>query len=265
MTHRPSFWIALLSIALAAHALSLSAADAASAPEIRIRDEAGMGQARIDDLRAEFERSAGHIYTYLQRSPSHPINVVITRRVPIGMYVGDEILLPPDDNHGLLETWLHELTHEVTGHDSAFLLKEGIATHVVEAVLAESGQIPQGWPNYGVSADDWAHLYSERGQLEPLARLLARSGYDGSSAYADYRSWQAYLVGGSFCGWLIRTQGLDAFRQAFDHPYPIPHLDRQERAWLVWLRAKPLRHFDPAEQLPQGARYQNYALRLTAP
>jgi len=191
--------------------------------------------------------------------------VVITRQVDIGYYTRPNVYLPPDDDpREMLETFVHELAHHATGHESSFFFKEGIATHTAEALFAEQGERIEGWPQYGIATDAWVSLFLQRGQLPALQSLVEKSGYDGSTREADFRSWQTYLVAASFIGWLIKNEGYDTFKSVFWEETLGERHAEWERRWLASIRQQGLPPFDVAQALPQTARYAYYARRLRA-
>jgi hypothetical protein len=230
--------------------------------DIRIENPARLPEERIHALLLLFASWSERVYRYLGREPSRPVTAVFSNDVRVGYYSYGRVFLPPGDRDEMIESWVHELAHHVTGHDSSFFFKEGIAVHTLEALLDADGKTPQGWPNYGQSCDAWLQLFARRGELQPLSLLLRRGGYDGSSPEADFRSWQTYLVAGSFTGWLIRTRGIAAFHRAFSTQGRDLDVDALEREWLAEVMQSASRSFDPARQLPQGPRYQYYARRL---
>ncbi|MGH8529992.1 MAG: hypothetical protein ACRETN_09165 [Nevskiales bacterium] len=251
----------LLALLLLATPL-LARADAA--PVIEIVDDARVGEPRVVELRALFTRWAAREYRYLQAQGPKPIKILLSKRAGPGLYVGDQILMPPNDPHEMLETFVHELAHHITGHDSSFFFKEGIATHTLEALFAQDHRIPQSWPQYGQSNDAWVNLFSHRGQLISLKQALAWPRYDGSSAEGDFHSWQVYCMAGSFIGWYIGRYGYDAFLQAFRDEAPGQPAAELEQQWLKSIHDQQLALFDPAQALPQRARYRGFARRLSA-
>lgn len=235
---------------------------AASLPQIELDNQVRWPVSKTEPLLRDFRLWAVRLQDYLGLPLAQPIRLQLIAR-GVGMYVDDAIQLPVDeDADEMLETWVHELAHYATGHDSSFFFKEGIASHSLEAVFAREQRIPQGWPQYGERLDAWVALFERRGQRLPLRQALAAEGYDGSSAEGDYRSWQIYILGGSFTGWYRNRFGDAAFRRAFAEERPAGDLDALERRWLTELRQQNFADFDPALALPKGRRYQNYARRL---
>lgn len=233
-------------------------------PAIQVVNEAGLAPARLEAVLQDFRAYAKRVYAYTHFGGA-PVTLRITRKVPFGFYEDETVLLPPsDDRQAMIEDWVHELTHHATGHDSGFFFKEGIATHVAEAVLAQTGHVPQSWPNFGRSANQWAALFARRGQLQSLAKMLDAPGYRGSSPEEDFRSWQVYLAGASFCGWYVKTRGWDEFRAAFDAQEFPGAVKALETAWRASLRDE--KDFDASSALPQGnRRYRGYSERLRPP
>lgn len=231
---------------------------------IRVVNEAGLSQPQIAAMLREYRAWAQRVYTYNRVQQPLPVNLVITQHVAIGYYWEPNVYLPVSDADEMLETWIHELAHHATGHQSSFFFKEGIAAHTLEKLFTEDGRIPQGFPQYGQPNDVWVRLFLEREQLPPLRRLMALHGYDVSTREADFRSWQTYIVGASFVGWLIRTQGYAAFSEAFREEQLGARAAELERGWRETIRAQGFVAFDPADYLPSSARYRHYAERLRA-
>lgn len=235
---------------------------AASATDIRVIDETRMPTSRLAALETDFRRWAPRVYNYLHVEAPSPVRLLITRRVSIGYYLAPTVYLPPSDADEMLETWVHELAHHATGHDSSFFFKEGIASHTLEALFAQDGTVPQGFPQYGQGNDAWVELFRRRGELPPLATMMAMASYDGSSRESDFRSWQVYIVAASFSGWLIRTQGFETFREQFRSADLGTRHAEWERRWLADLRGQPFKEFSAADYLPTRPRYGHYADRL---
>ncbi len=241
----------------------LVSTSAAAAAEIRIVNEAGLPAASIGRLQADFARWAARVYRYNRVDAPLPVTLRLTRAVDIGYYTRPVVYLPADeDAEDMRETFVHELAHHATGHESSFFFKEGIATATAEAVFAEQGLQIEGWPQYGVSTDAWVNLFLQRGALPPLQSLVEKIGYDGSSREAEFRSWQTYLVAASFLRWLIEHEGYDTFRSVFWEETLGPKGAEWERRWLADLKARALPPFDVAAALPSSARYAYYARRL---
>lgn len=259
-------WLAIpmllgfLDLAVAAGAQSLHQA----IPEIRVIDETGMPRAQLDALEAEFRLWAPRVYAYLQVEQPPPVRLVLTRRVRIGYYRHPTVYVPLSDADEMLETWVHELAHHATGHDSSFFFKEGIATHTLEELFAPQARVPQGFPQYGQSNDAWVELFRRRGELPSLATMMAMASYDASSREGDFRSWQVYIVAASFSAWLIRNEGYARFRECFERASLGSQHQEWERRWLADLRARPFEEFSAASFLPDRPRYRDYAERLSA-
>ncbi len=237
------------------------AANAAPAV-IRMVNEAGLPAAQILQMQRDYAPWAARVYRYHQLGSPLPVNVVITRKVGVGYYMRPNIYLPPDDASEMLETFVHELGHHATGHESSFFFKEGIATATAEAMFAEHGRQIEGWPQYGVSTDAWVTLFLSRGELPSLQSLVARTGYDGSTQDAEFRSWQTYLVAASFLRWLIESEGYDTFRSVFWEETLGASAAEWERRWLAAIKARAIPAFDVQRALPETARYRYYARRL---
>ncbi len=236
----------------------------AAEPEFRLVNEARLPAAKVKALGPVFTGLGQRVYALLGATDPGPVEALLTREVDIGYYHQGRIWLPADtDDADLRETWVHELAHHATGQDSSFLMKEGVASYTVEALWREDGRaLPEGWPQYGQRLDAWVALFAARGQLLPLDSYFALPGYQGG-VDGDFRSWQAYVVGGSFVGWLLREQGIAAFRQAFERGQP-RDLQALEKAWRADIATARWPAFDPAEYLPARPRYQRYVQRLAA-
>lgn len=246
--------------------LSLATGTALAAPPLTLINEARLPAGEITQLRRDYQPWAERLYRYHRLARPAPVNVLITRRVSIGYYTRPTIYLPPDDDpREMLETFVHELAHHATGHESTFFFKEGIATHTAERLFAEQGERIEGWPQYGVSTDAWVNLFQQRGQLPPLQVLIDTPGYDGSTREADFRSWQAYLIAASFIGWLIEHEGYDTFARVFWEETLGERHAAWERRWLTHIQAQKLAPFDVARTLPNTARYRDYGRRLKPP
>jgi hypothetical protein len=244
-------------------ALSCCIADASAAPlDIEIINDAKLEPKKVQALTQDFQRWGQRVYDYLHEEPDGPIKVVFSDKAGPGFYVGDRIMIRPDDDE-MLETWIHELSHHVTGHDSSFFFKEGVATHVVEALYAPEHRVPQGWPNYGQTCDAWVSLYLARDQMPSLHDAMARDHYQGFPPWQDFRSWQIYCVGASFIAWQIRTQGLDAFRKSFAAASLGDREADLEKRWLDQIRAQKIAPFDPSKYLPGSLRYRYYIHALS--
>ena len=235
----------------------------AAAPVIRMVNEAKLPALQISQMQSDYALWATRVYRYNHVAAPLPVNLVISRQVDIGYYLRPNVYLPPDDNpREMLETFVHELAHHATGHESTFFFKEGIATATAEALFAEEGRQIEGWPQYGVSTDAWVNLFVQRGELPRLQSLVQKTGYDGSSRDAEFRSWQTYIVAASFLHWLIDNEGYDAFRNVFWEETLGTKGADWERRWLADIKARSLPPFDVVQALPQTARYAYYARRL---
>src|SRR5882724_6172528 len=114
--------------AFALLAIVFTAAVSGASPPIEIINEAGVPPQQVDALKRELGVWTPRVYAYLHSQDASPVKLVLSHHAGPGLYVDDQILISPDDGE-LLETWIHELAHHVTGHDSSFFFKEGIATH----------------------------------------------------------------------------------------------------------------------------------------
>lgn len=236
---------------------------AAAAGEIRVIDELHMAPAQRAQIETEFRRWAPKVYAYLGVNQPLPVNLVFTDRIGIGYYARPNLYVPPADADEMLETWVHELAHHATGHQSNFFFKEGVATHTLEALFLREGRgVPLGFPQYGQTNDAWVRRFDQSGELPPLSSLMAQQRYDSRSAEREFRSWQVYVIAASFTAWLIRNHGLSAFYAAFDAESLSEHAADWEARWLAQIRAQPEARFDPAQILPAKPRYQRWAQRL---
>ncbi|MGQ0697987.1 MAG: hypothetical protein ACT4PZ_07065 [Panacagrimonas sp.] len=240
-----------------------AAAFAQAKPPIRMIDETDMPAAERDAMMVDYEAWALRVYRYLHVADPLPVNLVVSRRVRIGYYARPNVYVPAVTDEGeMLETWVHELSHHATGHDSTFFFKEGIASHTLEALFLQDGRVPQGFPQYGQTNDAWVSLFDRSGELPALTKMMELDSYDAASRESDFRSWQVYIVGASFVGWLIRNEGFDTFAKAFASEELGPRAAEWERRWLKDVRAQSFKAFAPVEQLPDRARYRYYADRL---
>jgi hypothetical protein len=246
-------------------ALLAGASALAADTEIRIAvvNDADLPEAQLQAMVREYSGWARKVYRYNYVTQPRPVTLRLSRDAHVAMYGQGEVLMPPDDDpNEMLESWIHELTHHATGQDSSFFFKEGIATHTLEALFLRENRMPQGWANYGHTTDEWVSLFLQRGKLPPLKEALAWPHYQGDTADADFRSWQIYLAGGSFCGWYLSTYGYPHFREAFVKEWPAEDSGVLEKAWLASVRAQKLKPFDPAKALPDSPRYRAFVERL---
>ena len=238
-------------------------AGAAEEPVIHVDNEARVPAAELDSILRDFRPWAARVYRYHGTAP-RPVRLRLTRAVPFGFYRAGTVILPPSkDRWEMLDNWVHELTHHVTGHDSSFFFKEGASVHTLEALFAEEQRVPATWPQFGQRTDAWVRLYAARGQLPPLADALAWPRYLGDTPEQDFRSWQVYNIAGSFVGWYLRQYGPAAFRRAFAAEWPEQDSSEVEREWLADVRRREPEVFDAAAVLPvKNPRYREYAKRL---
>jgi len=194
------------------------------------------------------------------------MRVIFTREVTVAIYQRPNIFLPagePLDLAWLEEDFVHELAHHLTGHESTFFMKEGIATATAEAVFGGSGRVPDAWPLFGRTTDAWVALMAERSHLLPMATALAWPRYRNETAESDFQSWKVYLQAGSVVGWDVRTRGYGAFMKAFERGRFDVAPEVLEGRWRTAVaRGRPA-SFDPATQLPDRPRYQDFARRLS--
>ena len=240
----------------------------AAEPVITVDNEAGVPPEELASILRDVRAWGARVYAYHRVSGPHPVTLKLTRRVPFGFYRHDgTVLLPPSaDRWEMLDNWVHELTHHAAGVDSSFFFKEGLSVHTLEALFAEEGRVPATWPQFGRSTDEWVALYVARGQLPKLADAFAWPRYLGATPDDDFRSWQVYNIGGSFCGWYLRKYGHAALRDAFAREWPAQDSAELQRAWLAEIAARKPVAFDPEKVLPvKNSRYRGYAERLAPP
>jgi hypothetical protein len=237
----------------------------APAPSIAVDNAARVPAAELESILADFRAWAARVYAYHRADPP-TVTLRLTQEVPFGFYREGVVMLPPNADRGaMIEDWVHELTHHVTGHDSSFFFKEGVATHTTDRLFARDRRAVQGWPNFGKSCDEWVGVFRKAGRLLPLAAALEWPRYRGETPEQDFQSWQIYLTAGSFVGWYLDTHGPEAFAAAFRTQGAALPAGELERAWLAALGKKQLPEFDPATVLPANKRYRAYAERLARP
>ena len=254
--------------ALACLLAAAACAAAAAEPVIHVDNEAGVPPEELASILRDFRDWGARVYGYHRVNGPHPVTLKLTRRVPFGFYRHDgTVLLPPSaDRWEMLDNWVHELTHHAAGVDSSFFFKEGLSVHTLETLFAERGRVPATWPQFGRSTDQWVALYVARGRMPALRDALTWPRYLGATPDDDFRSWQVYNIGGSFCGWYLRTYGREALDDAFAREWPAQDSAALQRAWLADVAARKPAPFDPAGVLPtRNPRYRGYAERLAAP
>lgn len=244
--------------------LSTLAASAAAHTEValHIDNRAGVPAQELAAIERDFRVWASRVYAYHDARPG-PVTVRITNRVPFGFYSRGTVMLPPGERWNMLDDFVHEVTHHVTGHDSSFFLKEGTSVHTLEALFAREDRVPGTWPQFGRSTDAWVALYVARGRMLPLKEALSWPHYRGRSAEEDFRSWQIYNIAGSFTGWYRERYGQAALRGALKRGAPAQAIDELERAWLADIASRRPASFDPAEVIPRNRRYDGYVARLS--
>ncbi len=99
----------------------------------------------------------------------------------------------------------HEIVHVLAPNANRFLA-EGLAVYAHHLLEGEPA-----YPNFGKELTDEARKLAERADIGALERLatpkrLQLNGFDGQSAY---------IVAGSFVGFLIETHGLEKFRELY--------------------------------------------------
>jgi len=230
-------------------------------PVITFVNEAVVPPQQMESIERDFRDWATRVYAYHEAAPG-PVTVRLTRKVPFGFYSEGTVLLPPNDRWTMLDDFVHELTHHVTGHDSSFFMKEGASVHTLEALFAQEGRVPQEWPQFGQTTDAWVALYVARGEMMRLSEALAWPRYRGDTADNDFRSWQIYNIAGSFTGWYLRRYGRAAYREAVRTEWPEQDSGELAKAWLADVAARKPPVFDPEKVMPKNRRYRGYVERL---
>jgi hypothetical protein len=228
--------------------------------ELTLVDEVGLAPDERRTLEQDFATWGERVYAYLDQRPG-PVRAIVTRRVAIGYYSYGKVYVPYTHRTDMIETWVHELAHHATGHDSSFFFKEGIAVHATEKLLREGGIAPASWPQYGRSVAEWVTLFQERGELPTIEEALQWPGFRGRTREQDFRSWQIYIIAGAFAGWYIEQYGVDAFHRAFAQQRLVAPAATLERRWLA--SVPPLADFDPAATLPDRSRFRYFVQRLS--
>ena len=167
-----------------------------------------------------------------------------TWRAPIRIHVSSSFeiarsLLPNQGNPGYTEMplarvkdnrggLLHEITHSYAPNANRFL-QEGLAVYLQDRI---GGNI--SFPNFGRNL----HTLARSGlSASDLLEELNNIRFPRRLATARVPERTAYVLAGSFVGFLIDTYGLPQFRTlydtaSYDHSYqkPLPALDREWRA-----------------------------------
>ncbi|MGH8442832.1 MAG: hypothetical protein ACRETF_08040 [Nevskiaceae bacterium] len=249
-------------------ALLLAAALAAAAPAADLKpvitfdNQAGIAPDEMASIERDFRDWAARVYRYHEATPG-PVTVRITNKVPFGFYSEGAVMLPPNERWTMLDDFVHELTHHVTGHDSSFFMKEGASVHTLEALFGQEGRVPNAWPQFGQTTDAWVALYVARGRMMRLEEALAWPRYRGDTPDNDFRSWQIYNIAGSFTGWYLKRYGRVAWRDAVRKQWPAQDSGELEKAWLADVAARKPPAFDAAAVIPRGRRYNGYIERLS--
>ena len=239
----------------------MTPAAAAPAPVITFDNQAGVAPAQMAEIERDFRDWAARVYAYHDAAPG-PVTVRITNKVPFGFYSEGTVLLPPNERWTMLDDFVHELTHHVTGHASSFFFKEGASVHTLEALFAQEGRVPKEWPQFGRTTDEWVALFVARGRMMKLDEALAWPRYLGNTPDQDFRSWQIYTIAGSFTGWYLKKYGRAAWRDAVAKEWPAQDSGELQKAWLADVAARKPAAFDPEKVLGKSRRYRGYAERL---
>src|SRR5688572_30827677 len=105
---------------LAAAAAATFASFAQIPPQVTLVNEAGLPKDAAERLQADLDHWGRRVYRHLAVDSAPPVKTILTRRVPIGYYSDGVVFLPVSTRLDMIETWVHELAHHVTGHDSSF-------------------------------------------------------------------------------------------------------------------------------------------------
>ena len=222
---------------------------------------AGLSPTALAHMRAVFLRRARQVYALYQMRCWLPIHVVLTRALSVAFYRGDRLLLPvyePHDDRWMEEDYIHELAHHVTGRDSTFFFKEGLAVYTVEALLQREQRVPRAWPFFGTSTADWIAFYQRQRIRLPLERALTWPAFSNATARQDFRSWQVYVTAGSFCAWYAARHSLSGIMRAFREERFRQPVHELERAWLDALSSQGEGRFDPSLRFPHNRRYDRF-------
>ncbi|BBM87955.1 hypothetical protein [Candidatus Uabimicrobium amorphum] len=231
-------------------------------PVVRIVNEAQLPQELYRDLREQILYWTPKVYTYNNANPG-PVICILTNRQGVGTCYRGTIRVPAFFRpQSIVETYIHELGHHATGSKSLFFFKEGIATATLEVVLEEENRIPDTWPQYGQTNDNWVRLFIKKNEILPLDEIINWAGYMGGSRMGDYRSWQVYVVGGSFVKWYINTYGYALFRKSFHNKKFHKSHQELEKEWKSFLKEEKLVAFYPGDYLPNSRRYDYFIKRL---
>ena len=102
---------------------------------------------------------------------------------------------------------LHEIVHVHAPNDNRFLA-EGLAVYLHQKLAGN-----RAFPNFGASLDDGARGWLPG--IESLDRLDARANAAALGTVLNEQG--AYLLAGSFVGFLIERYGLHEFRKLYDN------------------------------------------------
>ena len=231
-------------------------------PVVNIVNEAQLPTDVYRDIREKILYWTPKVYAYNQNNPG-PVTCILTNNRGVGSCYRGTIHVPAFFRpQSIVETYIHELGHHATGSRSLFFFKEGIATATLEVVLEQENRIPDTWPQYGQTNDNWVRLFMEKNEILPLNDLINWPGYMGGSRMGDYRSWQVYVVGGSFAKWYINAYGYELFRKSFRNKKFHKSHDELEKEWKAFLGKAKFTAFFPGDYLPNSARYDYFIERL---
>lgn len=204
------------------------------------------------------------VYEYNFANP-RPATTLITYSHGIGIYFRKKIYLPASfRTQGIIQTYIHELTHHATGPGSNMFFREGIATATLEVLLEKENRIADTWPQFGQTNSNWVRLFLEKKDMLSLDKLVKWPGYMGGGENG-FRSWQLYVVAGAFIRWYIDVYGYDTFRKAFEEKKLHKANNILQKEWFLFLNKQPFESFSPENYLPNTQRYQYIIKRLGTP
>ncbi|WP_372370628.1 hypothetical protein [Candidatus Uabimicrobium sp. HlEnr_7] len=229
---------------------------------VNIVNEAQLSEELLQQITKKILYWTPKVYAYNYADPG-PVTCILTNNRGVGTYYRRTIHLPAFFRpQSIVETYIHELGHHATGTRSRMFFKEGIATATLEVVLEEENQIPDTWPQYGQTNDNWARLLLKKKAMVPLEELINWAGFQGGSDAGDFGSWQVYTIGGSFIKWYISKYGYKMFRASFrNRKFHKSHREL-EKEWKNFLGDVSKIDFYPGDYFPRLSRYDYFIDRL---
>ncbi len=165
------------------------------------QDSGGGGLAQCSDWN---RRVAGFL------GMAAPVNVHVKVHAGRGVpYVQDDAVHLFRDSAGRADIAQlpHELVHLVAGHSPSRFLAEGLAVHVDASLRLGR----PAWPCYLSHPDTWVVDLLSRGQLGPLAPMVAEMTdvrlSAGLTPERIGQAWRLYVVAGSFVAYLLSREG----------------------------------------------------------